>query len=110
VSNKRGFFRLSIYNEELILTNNGVEYQGKLKDISGNGLSFYLEEEIYFDTAFVKFSLSNVEYSVQCRFIRREEISVNEFSYACQFMTLNQKKQSKLMSTLIRMDALRRRK
>lgn len=110
MDNRREFFRIAVLEIEMVACIDGETHRGKLRDLSGSGVSFYLGREIEFDKAMITFRLENDSFEEEISLIRKEYTQFGDYLYACHFVELEEKIQSRMLSTLLRWDALRRNK
>lgn len=112
MQNKREFFRLDLYNMDVELLIGKEKYKGKVRDLSGNGISFILEDDVIFKECKVKFELKETHFHIDAQFVRRKIEREYPFQaiYACTFNTLKDSEKGKISSILLQMDAIRRRK
>lgn len=110
MDNRREFFRIAVLEIEMAAHISGEKHRGKLRDLSGSGVSFYLGKEIDFDKATVEFQLEDDSFEEEISLIRKEYTQFGDYLYACHFIGLDDKTQSRMLSTLLRWDALRRYK
>lgn len=109
MDNKRNFFRVDFYDIDFDIFINGLTYHAQLRDISGNGVSFYLNENINFRNCSIKLTLNDFTYKINAYLVRKREFHQERFIYACKFLDLDEKLESKLTSSLLKIEALRRK-
>lgn len=108
--NKRAFFRLTNFEKPIEIVHKEQVYTADLRDISGNGISFYttdrlpLEEEVL-----VRFQLEKTSYAFVTKLIREQEGTIGRRLYAGMFMGQTAKQQSTLSAHLLRLEASRRK-
>ena len=110
MQNHRQFFRVRLFDEPVILQSEHGFYHGIIRDLSGNGISLYLGEDIEFEECIVEFTLKDEHYVLSAKKVRKEKTSYGEYIYACTFTNLPEKTQSTILSLLLRLDAIRRKK
>lgn len=110
MENHRQFFRIRFFEEPLILEKEAGVYEGVIRDLSGNGVSFYLHEDIEFEECVLHFTLKNEKYTLTAQKVRKEKGENGEYVYACTFVGANEKTQSAIVSELLKLDAIRRKK
>jgi len=93
----REYFRIDVYNTPIALNASGHHYKGYVKDISANGIFFKLESDEQFTSCTCTFSLLKETFTIEAKFIRKEESGPSDYGYACTFENVNTKTHSKLM-------------
>lgn len=107
--NRRNFFRVDLYNENLIVRFYNQEHKGWIRDLSGNGISFYIEVNEEFEECEVEFTIGDETFIHKATCIRRGETKMMRTMYACQFVDIKPKERSKISAKLLRLDAERRK-
>lgn len=110
MGNNRQFFRIQFFEESVVIQDETGVYRGTVRDLSGGGISFYLEEPLAFDTCILQVELKKETYILHAKKVRVEKKAHDEYVYGCQFIDIDEKTQSSIVSELLRMDAIRRKK
>jgi c-di-GMP-binding flagellar brake protein YcgR len=110
MNNRRQFFRLELYTIPVHIEFENKSYSGRIKDLSGGGMSFYLEEDVHLSSVSISFSIDGSSFSREGEFIRKEKRQYGEIAYAVSFNQVPSKEESRLLAALIRLDAKRRKK
>ena len=110
MKNKREFFRVELYYLPITVHSNGRERTGLIRDVSGNGISFTLSENVTMSDATLSFQIEGVAFQFEARLIRQSKNQKGDFTYAMTYVKADEKVQAKLVSLLLRLDAIRRRK
>lgn len=110
MGNKRQFFRVDFYDVEVTAIAQREKHHGRIRDLSGNGISFYLQDKVDFTECIVEFALEKQTYTLDAVLIRREYTAFGEYVYACTFTSIDERTQSGMMSILLKLDAKRRKK
>lgn len=105
---KRRFFRIEFYTLPATITFNGRTMEVQVKDISGNGIGFYSDEELEFDVCTIEFSVKKETFICSVQKVRGFK-SDHAYLNGCQFLNLSEKDRKRLSSLLFRIDAERRR-
>lgn len=106
---KREFFRVALYNVPITTVIHGLTFEGKVRDVSGAGISFYLTEDVSFEECEVTFTIENQTFTFEAQLIRKGDIKYGTYSYACAFKTSKDKEKAKLSAILFKLDAKKRR-
>lgn len=110
MENHRQFFRIRLFDEPVIVQHEQGFHEGIIRDVSGNGMSFYLAEDMVLNECVLEFALKEERYILAAKGVRKEKIAQGEYVYACTFLNVPEKTQSSILSTLLRLDAVRRKK
>lgn len=110
MGNKRDFFRLDFYDVAVEVQVEEVIYHGRVRDISGNGIGIYLQENVELKECVIRFTLQEEPFQLAAFLIRKKYTGHGETLYACTFPAIEEKVQSKLMSTLLKLDVQARKK
>lgn len=110
IKNKRNFFRISLYEIAVDVILSKKTTRAIIKDISGNGMSFFTKEKIAFDICEVYFKINQKIYHLDAKLIRKEDVKFGEYTYAVNFIRISEKTKTALTSELLKIDAKRRKK
>lgn len=105
MDNKREFFRLDVFNIAIEAIIRKERFKGTIRDVSGNGVSFYMYDDIGFVHCELRFALGKEEFTVPASLIRKKREKDGRTFYACTYRELPDKIQAKISSQLLRLDA-----
>lgn len=115
MDNKREFFRVDLHQYNVtVLPKDGDEkkyrFDGKIRDISGNGISFYLNKDLDFKEASLRFMIEHEVFNFNTRLIRKDKITSGQVIYACVFQEELEKNKARLSSLLLKIQGQRLKK
>lgn len=109
MSNKREYFRVNIFNVKIRIENEIQRMNGRIRDISGNGISIYTTKELKEEEPYViEFELKEEYFILATRLVRKEPKIDGEFIYAFTYENIEPKEQEKLMKILFQMEIMRK--
>jgi len=114
MANQRDFFRVRFHEKVMSVVNLEAErdYEVYIRDISGNGISFFLSKKVEMKKntfLYVQFELEQRIFELTCSVVRIVEEN-GEFVYGCRFEGMKESEKANLSSLLFKIDAIRHKK